>query len=26
VQDGDVLAELACSGERLQAQVSVAPS
>ena len=26
VQDGDVLAELACSGERLQAEVSVAPS
>jgi biotin carboxyl carrier protein len=26
VQDGDVLAELACAGERLQAEVSVAPS
>lgn len=26
VQDGDVLAELACAGERLQAEVSVPPS
>jgi multidrug efflux pump subunit AcrA (membrane-fusion protein) len=26
VQDGDVLAELACAGEQLQAEVSVAPS